>query len=246
MPTHMPARPHVVIATTAMLSFISFWHAAAVVLNDLGSSAFYVGGISEQAIGESAPWFILVVMLFSYTVRMVYIESSSMFIRGGVYRMVKEAMGGKVAKLSVSALIFDFLLTAPISGVSAGHYLAGLVNDISSLAGYPMHLPRNATAGAFAVLVILYFWRTNVIGIEDLQRESDDDHEDHYCDGSDYDALVRADSAGAWRKRAASTFARQLEVYRRRAWLTSGNPAANHSDDRLPDRFRPFDSGHER
>jgi hypothetical protein len=55
----------VVVATTAMLSFISFWHAAAIVLNDLASSAYYVGGIAEHAIGKSAPWFILGVMLFS-------------------------------------------------------------------------------------------------------------------------------------------------------------------------------------
>ena len=34
-----------------MLSFISFWRAAAIVLNDLGSSAYYVGGIAEQAVG---------------------------------------------------------------------------------------------------------------------------------------------------------------------------------------------------
>ena len=65
----------VVVATTVMLSFISFWRAAAIVLNDLGSSAYYVGGIAEQAVGRAAPWFILGVMLFSYAVRAVYIES---------------------------------------------------------------------------------------------------------------------------------------------------------------------------
>ena len=54
-----------------MLSFISFWRAAAIVLNDLGSSAYYVGGIAEKAIGRSAPWFVLGVMLFSYAVRAV-------------------------------------------------------------------------------------------------------------------------------------------------------------------------------
>ena len=43
-----------------------------------------------------------------------------MFVRGGVYRVVKEAMGGTLAKLSVSALLFDYVLTGPISGVSAG------------------------------------------------------------------------------------------------------------------------------
>src|SRR6184192_122053 len=91
-------RTKVVVATTVMLSFISLWRAAAIVLNDLGSSAFYVGGIAEQAVGKSAPWFILGVMLLSYGVRAIYIESCSMFTRGGVYRVVKEAMGGSLAK----------------------------------------------------------------------------------------------------------------------------------------------------
>src|SRR5690242_2445392 len=86
------ASSRVLVATTAMLAFISFWRAAAVVLNDLGSSAFYAGAIAEQAIGKAAPWFILAIMLFSYCVRSLYIESCSMFVRGGVYRVVKEAM----------------------------------------------------------------------------------------------------------------------------------------------------------
>src|SRR6266700_2660244 len=87
-------RVRIVVATSVMLTFISYWRAAAIVLNDLGSSAFYAGGIAEQAIWKSAPWFILGVMLFSFTVRAVYVESCSMFVRGGVYRVVKEALGG--------------------------------------------------------------------------------------------------------------------------------------------------------
>src|SRR5713226_8427670 len=90
--TLRPAVP-VFVATTVMLSFISFWRAAAIVLCDLGSSAYYVGGIAEGYVGKSAPWFILAIMLFSYAVRAVYIESCSMFVRGGVYRVVREAMG---------------------------------------------------------------------------------------------------------------------------------------------------------
>ena len=88
------------IATTAMLAFISFWRAAAVVLNDMGSSAFYAGAIAEHFIGKTAPWFILAIMLLAYAVRSVYIESCSMFVRGGVYRVVKEAMGSTLAKFS--------------------------------------------------------------------------------------------------------------------------------------------------
>src|SRR3954453_18132329 len=139
-----PAVP-VFIATTVMLSFISFWRAAAIVLSDLASSAYYSGGDAEKVIGKSAPWFILAVMLFSYAVRAIYIEASSMFVRGGVYRVVKQAMGGTIAKLSVSALLFDYVLTGPISGVSAGQYIVGLINDVLARFGVAGSLPVNAT-----------------------------------------------------------------------------------------------------
>src|SRR5271156_6504729 len=117
----------IIVVSSVMFTFISYWRTAAVVLCDLSSTAFYIGGIVEQAIGPAAPWFILAVMLFSYAVRSVYLESCSLFVRGGVYRVVKEAMGGFLAKLSVSALMFDYILTGPISGVSAGQYLMGLL-----------------------------------------------------------------------------------------------------------------------
>ena len=70
--------------------------------------------------GKSAPWFILGVMLFSFAVRAVYVESCSMFTRGGVYRVVKEALGGTFAKLSVSALMFDYILTGADFGRVGG------------------------------------------------------------------------------------------------------------------------------
>lgn len=164
-----------------MLTFISFWRAAAVVLNDLGSSAFYAGSISEQAIGASAPWFILGIMLFSFAVRAVYVESCSMFTRGGVYRVVKEALGGTFAKLSVSALMFDYILTGPISGVSAGQYIVGLMNELMNVANHSHWLPpalidahSNAfqfnvdyTSALFGAAVTTYYWWQNVKGIEE-------------------------------------------------------------------------------
>src|SRR6202049_818825 len=170
-PVSRDGRVRVVVATTVLLSFISFWRAAAIVLNDLGSTAFYVGGIVEQAAGKAAPWFILGVMLFSYAVRAVYIESSAMFVRGGVYRVVKEAMGGTMAKLSVSALLFDYVLTGPISGVSAGQYIAGLLNDVFARFGVHVIVPYNATAALFAILITIYFWWRNTRGL----HESSDD-----------------------------------------------------------------------
>src|SRR3954464_13889638 len=96
----------VLVLTSVMLAFIGTWRTAAVVLCDLASTAYYIGGIVESQIGKAAPWFILAVMAFSYAVRSVYIESCSMFVRGGVYRVVKRGMGGGLAKLAVSALMF--------------------------------------------------------------------------------------------------------------------------------------------
>ena len=163
----------VVVASTVMLSFISFWRAAAIVLNDLGSSAYYVPGIAEQAVGKAAPWFILAIMLFSYAVRAVYIESCSMFVRGGVYRVVHEAMGGTLAKFSVSALMFDYVLTGPISGVSAGLYFAGLINEFGEYIHRPeLQVSTNYFAAGFAILITAYFWRKNIIGIPESSEKA--------------------------------------------------------------------------
>ncbi len=165
----------VFVATTVMLTFISFWRAAAIVLSDLASSAYYVGGDAEKVIGKSAPWFVLAVMLFSYAVRSIYIESSSMFVRGGVYRVVKEAMGSQLAKLSVSALLFDYVLTGPISAVSAGQYLAGFVSDLSTRYHHPLHMTdaqEGYFAAAFGVIVTVFFWWKNTQGIHESSEQA--------------------------------------------------------------------------
>ncbi len=174
-------RVRLIVASSVMLTFISFWRAAAIVLCDLGSSAFYAGGIAEEAVGAAAPWFILAIMLFSFAVRAVYVESCSMFTRGGVYRVVKEALGGTFAKLSVSALMFDYILTGPISGVSAGQYITGLMNELMTVANNSHWLPpalmdaqnnafqfdMNHTSAVFAAAVTIYYWWENIKGIEE-------------------------------------------------------------------------------
>jgi amino acid transporter len=157
----------VVVATTVALTFISFWRAAAIVLSDLASSAFYAGGIAEHAVGKSAPWFVLGVMLFSFAVRSVYMESSSMFVRGGVYVVVRDSMGPFAARLSVSSLIFDYILTGPISVVSAGQYLGRLCNEIAGLNHLGLRVPPNLFSAVFGVIVTIYFWWSNTKGIHE-------------------------------------------------------------------------------
>src|SRR5580692_3563887 len=159
--------PKVVVATTVALSFISFWRGASIVLADLASSAFYAGGAAEQAVGKSAPWFVLGVMLFSFAVRSVYMESCGMFVRGGVYVVVRDSMGPVLAKASVSSLVFDYILTGPISVVSAGQYIGALVNEIMELMHQTYRTPVNAFAAGFAVLVTIYFWWQNIKGVHE-------------------------------------------------------------------------------
>jgi len=155
----------VVVATTVALTFISFWRAAAVVLNDMASTMFYIGGITEQAIGKPAPWMVVAVMLFSFAVRSVYMESCSMFVRGGVYVVVRDSIGPTVAKLSVSSLVVDYILTGPISVVAAGQYLARLVNEISHALGQTWSTDPNSFSVFFSVVVTVYFWWSNIKGV---------------------------------------------------------------------------------
>lgn len=156
-----------IVLSTVMFTFISYWRAAAVVIGDLGSTAYYIGGIAEQFIGKIAPYFILALMLFSFAISALYLESSPLFTRGGVYRVVKFTLGNWFARISVSALIFDYVLTGPISSVSGGQYLSGLINDTLRLNGIDFMIDRNIMAMAVAIIIILYFWWENVKGIEE-------------------------------------------------------------------------------
>src|SRR5579862_158963 len=140
----------VFVATTVMLTFISFWRASAIVLSDLASSAYYAGGDAEKVIGKSAPW----------------------FVRGGVYRVVKEAMGGTLAKFSVSALLFDYVLTGPISAVSAGQYLAGFIKDIGVYLHHPLHFSDDYFAAVLASVVVTYFWWKNTQGMHESSQKA--------------------------------------------------------------------------
>ena len=157
----------VVVATTVSLAFISFWRAASIVLSDLASSAFYAGGIAEQAVGRSAAWFVLGVMLFSFAVRSLYMESSSMFVRGGVYVVVRDSMGPFLARISVSSLLFDFILTGPISVVTAGQYLAGLLNEFAERGHLEYRVPANYFSAGFGIIVTIYFWWLNIKGVHE-------------------------------------------------------------------------------
>src|SRR5712671_6270943 len=162
----------VVVATTVALTFITFWEAASVVLNDIASTMYYIGGITEQAIGKPAPWMVLAVMFFSFAVRSVYMESCGMFVRGGVYVVVRDSIGPTVAKLSVSSLVVDYILTGPISVVAAGQYLGRLLNELSDTLHEKWHTDPNAFSVFFSIAVTVYFWWSNIKGVPESSNKA--------------------------------------------------------------------------
>ena len=220
-----PRTQRVLVATTAMLAFISFWRAAAIVLNDMGSSAFYAGAIAEHFVGKTAPWFILAIMLLAYAVRSVYIESCSMFVRGGVYRVVKEAMGGTLAKFSVSALMFDYILTGPISGVSAGLYLVGFAERTPALFPPQFRLARERHRGRLRRRGHDLLLVGEHQGHPRIQRKSAAHHVRDHRDGGHDAGLVRLYALGARRSSsAACRGSRILRLLRRCAGLAASTP----------------------
>jgi len=90
-----------------------------------------------------------------------------MYVRGGVYVVVHDSMGPVMAKLSVSALVFDYILTGPISVVSAGQYLGALLNEIGGLLHQSYHIDVNLFAAGAGILITIYFWWQNIKGVHE-------------------------------------------------------------------------------
>ena len=153
----------------------------------------------RQPSDPAAPWFVLGVMLFSFAVRSVYMESCSMFVRGGVYIVVKDSMGPFVARLSVSSLVFDYILTGPISVVSAGQYLGHLLDEIAKMLGqsFPFNVNyfcRVLRRGGHRLLLV-----EEHQGHARIQRQGAAHHADHHRDGGGVVDLVSADHSAARR-----------------------------------------------
>ncbi len=156
-PSGVPERVRVVLATRTLLSFISTWRATALVLVELGAVAFFASGVAEARIGPSAPWFVLSAVIVGVLFRAVDIEARALFVPGGLFGSVREALGGGLATVAVSTLVAERLLLGPVAAAVAGRYVArfssrwagadeataGLISDVST---------------AVAVAILAYVW----------------------------------------------------------------------------------------
>jgi magnesium transporter len=132
---HIPAlspsaRIRVVLASGTLVSYVSVWRATARALVELGNPAFFVGGIAWVAIGSPAPWFVLAAIALSIAVRAVDVEARALFVPGGLYGSVRDALGRTLATIAVSALLVERLMLGPLAAVVAGHYLMAIARAL--------------------------------------------------------------------------------------------------------------------
>jgi magnesium transporter len=151
-------RIRVVLASGTLVSYVSVWRAAARALGEPGCVAFFVGGVAWASIGSAAPWYVLAAVLIGAAVRAVDVEARALFVPGGLYGSVKDALGRVPAKIAASALIVERVMLGPLAAVVAGHYVAALVPMPSAQLPGGRPLTGNDGPVAIAVALLAIVW----------------------------------------------------------------------------------------
>ena len=146
------------MATTTLLSFISLGRGAALAVVELGGAAAFASGVAERALGPSAPWFVLSAVLLGIVIRAVDLESCALFLSGGLYGIVKEALGKPAARLAASALLVEHLLLGAIAASVAGHYVAAVGTVLLGLSRIRSDIATEDLATLVAVGLVGSVW----------------------------------------------------------------------------------------
>jgi magnesium transporter len=149
-------RIRVVLATRTLLAFTPTWRAAALALAEFGALAFFASGTAEAAIGPSAPWFVLVAVLVGAFVRTVDVEARGLFVRGGLYGLVRQPLGESAGRVAMSALLVERVLFGALAAAVAGRHMvgvlrAGIAPAMSQAAAENMAVP-------VALLLLGFVW----------------------------------------------------------------------------------------
>jgi magnesium transporter len=149
-------RIRIVLATRTVLAFTPTWRAATLALAEFGAIAFFASGAAEAAIGPSAPWYVLAAVTIGVCVRAVDVEARGLFVRGGLYGLVREPLGEAAGRIAMSALLVERTLFGALAAAVAGRYMVGLIR-----AGISPQMSQAAaenTAVAVAVVLLVVVW----------------------------------------------------------------------------------------
>jgi magnesium transporter len=167
VPSPSPGRRvRVVLSTTALLSFISVWKAAAFALAELGAGVFFVMGPARAVSGDAAVWFVLAMACLAAFVRAVDIESWALFMPGGLVGRVDQAFGPRARRATAAAVLAERVLLGSVACVVVGHYVASVT--VTALAGWRLsgHVTTESIAALVAVSVVGLLWIRARLGFD--------------------------------------------------------------------------------
>ena len=118
----------VVLSSTALLSFMSVWKAAALGIAELGAGAWFVAGIAGWTLGGTMPWFVLAAAILGIFVRAVDVESWSMFLTAGLVGRTEAAFGRAAGRVAAAAVVAERLVLAALACMIVAHYSGGIIS----------------------------------------------------------------------------------------------------------------------
>ena len=149
----------VIVGAPALRSLISSSRGTALILLELGGTALFAGGVAERMIGQAAPLFLLAAVVLGWALRSVDLESSALFIPGGLYGTATQAYGRATGRLAASALLIETLIFGALTASAAGHSLAALGGFVPRAFGSSQITVDDVSTAAAVVLIgAVWLW----------------------------------------------------------------------------------------
>src|SRR5690348_6773139 len=123
----------IVLATRALVSFLSASRAAALAIPDLGFAAFFIAAVTVPVLGDAAPWFVLAAILLGMVCRAIDVESWALLVPGGVAGRVERAFGPRASLAASAATLIERLLAAALACEVFGHYAGASAFAVSGV-----------------------------------------------------------------------------------------------------------------
>jgi len=202
----------VLIVSSVTFTFISYWRTAAWSSATWRAPSTTSAASSRMPSGPAAPWFFLPSCCLAMPCAQSYIESCSLFVRGGRLSR-RQGSHGRLSRQAVrlGTHVRLYFSRCPTSGrfcrpVHHGphppireHGGARLVqNRCSSISKIPVQVGEAVIRWGsvlLAVCITLFFLRQNLLGLHESRRQSPQDHDRDHDHGGHHHYVVRRDAA---------------------------------------------------
>ena len=148
----------VVLSTTALVSFMSVWKAAAPTMAELGVAAFVVVGVTHAASGPLAPLCVVAACVLSAFARAVDIESWALFVPGGLVGRGEAAFGPWGGSIGAAAVMVERLLLCALAPALMGQYAATVGVAMAGTNPLPTNLTIEDIAAGAGVVALGVLW----------------------------------------------------------------------------------------